>query len=261
MAIKVLDSDSFGEKIYERFPSRYKEDDVEQNYSLKRFIFTASDGGFKHIIEDANGILNLIDPNTAPIEVVKAMYEQFGVSVFNGIPEEFLRGFLPNLGEALDYRGTLTVIDYIASSVTGVKVDTVVEVNDDDNSVDLKIILDISGSKLKYFPDYTQFIGIMENFIPFYCALYVIYNYNYTDKQFNIFIAHCLKFVEKIYPNPPLVFEYPEDNFLYYVDESSDLLIDVNGDVFISDYECTWNDIENSTWRDLLSVTWLRPIV
>ena len=257
----ILDSNTFGEKIYNRFPIKYREDDVEHNYALKRFIFTAAEGGFKYIIDDANGILNLIDPSTAPLEVINLLYEQFGVPMFNGIPEEFLRNFLPNLGRALDYRGTLSVIDYVATSISGVKTTTEVEVNEEDNSVDLNVTLDMGKLGIKYFPDYAQFIDIMENFIPFYCYLHVVSNYNYSEDTFNIYVAHCIKVVKKLFPEPPLVFDNPENDFLYYVDEGSNLLVDINGDVFISDFDSLWGDIENQTWRDMLNATWLQPTI
>lgn len=252
----ILDSNTFGEKIYNRFPIKYREDDVEQNYSLKRFIFAASEGGFKYVIDDANGILNLINPATAPIEVINLLYEQFGVPMFNGIPEEFLRNFLPNLGKALDYRGTLSVIDFVATSISGVKIDTEVEVDDTDNSVDLTVTLDMGKLGIKYFPDYTQFISIMENFIPFYCLLYVVYNYSYTDEQFNIYVAHCLKFVEKSYPNAPFNFENPDESVIYYVDEDGNLLVDESGNVLVSTYKVFWSDFENSVWGELADTTW-----
>ena len=252
----ILDSNTFGEKIYNRFPIKYREDDVEHNYALKRFIFTAAEGGFKYVIDDANGILNLIDPATAPLEVVKLLYEQFGVPMFNGIPEEFLRNFLPNLGKALDYRGTLSVIDFVATSISGVKIDTEVEVDDTDNSVDLTVTLDMGKLGIKYFPDYTQFISIMENFIPFYCLLYVIYSYNYKDEQFNIYVAHAVKYVEREYPNTP-VFEDPLKHIIYYVDNDDKLICDENGNVLIMwEFYNTWNTFVNKTWGDLINTTW-----
>lgn len=251
----ILNSDKFGEKIYSRFPARYQEDDIKQDYALKRFIFTANEGGFKYIIDDANGILNLIDPTTAPIEVVKLMYEQFGVPMFNGIPEEFLRSFLPNLGKSLDYRGTLTVIDYVASSITGVVTNSVVENDDTDNSSDLTITLELGGSRMKFFPDYNQFMEIMENFIPFYCFLYVVYNYNYSEEQFHVYVAHVVKYIETLYPNGPFLFDDPDSAFAHFVDENGNLLLDEEGNVLMEEY-LTWSLIQNTTWGDQLSNTW-----
>lgn len=253
----ILDSDSFGEKIYNRFPIKYREDDVEHNYALKRFIFVASEGGFKHVIDDANGILNLIDPATAPLEVVKLLYEQFGVPMFNGIPEEFLRSFLPNLGRALDYRGTLSVIDYVATSISGVKINTEAEIDDTDNSVDLTITLDIGGSKLKYFPDYTQFIEIMENFIPFYCLLYVVYNYDYSndENRFHIYVGHAIKYIEEMTPNGPFIFEDPLKYLNYYV-YGDHVLVDEKGNLITSGFVNIWDNFSNRTWGDLVNSTW-----
>lgn len=252
----ILDSNTFGEKIYNRFPIKYREDDVEHNYALRRFIFTAAEGGFKYVIDDANGILNLIDPSTAPLEVINLLYEQFGVPMFNGIPEEFLRNFLPNLGRALDYRGTLSVIDYVATSISGVKTTTEVEVDETDNSVDLTVTLDMGKLGVRYFPDYAQFIDIMENFIPFYCYLYVVSNYNYSDDRFNIYVAHCIKVVKKLSPEPPISFENPDDSVGYYIDENDNLILDEFGNVLYSERKNYWEDIKKKTWGELANMTW-----
>ena len=39
----ILNSKDFGLKIYNRFPPKYREDDVEQKYALKRYIQSLSE--------------------------------------------------------------------------------------------------------------------------------------------------------------------------------------------------------------------------
>ena len=56
----LLDSGLFSEKIYDRFPLLYREEDVYQRYALKRYLQAATDGGFKPVIEEWNGITELI---------------------------------------------------------------------------------------------------------------------------------------------------------------------------------------------------------
>lgn len=230
----VLDSDIFGEKIYERFPSKYKQDDAEQNYSLKRFIFSASEGGFKYIIDETNGLLDLLNPSVAPEKVLKLLYKNYGLEVFNGIPEEYLRNFLPYLNEACSYKGSLTSIDYISTSVTGIETHSDIVVNDEDNSVDLTITLELTSSVVKYFPDYAQFMRILEKFIPFYCNLFVVYNYMYADDEdsFHLYIGHAVKLIESLYPTNIETHD-PMDYITYYENSSSDALLFEDGSVII----------------------------
>ena len=42
----ILNSEDFGLKIYNRFPPKYREDDVGQKLALKRYLQALSDGGF-----------------------------------------------------------------------------------------------------------------------------------------------------------------------------------------------------------------------
>ena len=105
-----LDPKDFGLKLYNRFPPSYRADDVGQKYALKRYIEAAAEGGFKYVIEEQNGILDLVNPQTSPLEVVYALYEQYGLELFHGIPEEFLRSFLPNIGLAWSKKGSLDVV-------------------------------------------------------------------------------------------------------------------------------------------------------
>lgn len=232
--MSVLDSSSFGEKIYNRFPMKYKSDDVENNYALKRFIFTASEGGFKYVIEDTNGLLDLINPSTTPEDILKILYKQYGTEVFNGIPEEYLRNLLPHLSEAISYRGSLTSIDYLSTSITGITTHSTIVANDEDNSVDITVTLDLKSSVVKYFPDYAQFMRILENFIPFYCILYVVYNYTYDDDSdaFHLFVGHAIKLINKLYPTDISTHD-PMDDITYYENQISDALLFDDGSVII----------------------------
>ena len=117
----ILNSEDFGLKIYNRFPPKYREDDVGQKYALKRYIESASEGGFKHAIDDVNGITNLIDPDKVSSTVLPTLFQQYGLEIFNGIPEEYLRYLLPKLGEAWSKKGSLSVIEFITSSLSGIK--------------------------------------------------------------------------------------------------------------------------------------------
>ena len=232
--MSILDSNNFGEKIYNRFPSKYRADDVHTGYALKRFIFATADGGFKHIIDDTNGLFNLIRPDTSRPDVLKILYEQYGMEVFNGIPEEYLRRFLPFLADANSYRGSLTAIDFISTSVTGIPTTTEIEANDEDNSVDVTVTLELTSSVLKYFPDYNQLTRILENFIPFYCTLYVVYNYSYKDDDaFHLFVGHAIKFINTLYPTDIEVDEDPTSDLDYYCDEDDLLLVIENNDLII----------------------------
>lgn len=178
----VLDSKDFGSKIYGRFPPKYREDDAFQNYALKRYLQSLSDGGFKYSIDEINGILDLVDPEKVDAKVLPILFQQYGLKVFNGIPEEYLRYLLPKLGEAWSKKGSLNVIEFITASLSGIKTTTEVTYDEFGNpKVDVKLDMDYNIGD--YFPDSQQFNRLLANFIPFYCDHVLVYSYMFYENQ------------------------------------------------------------------------------
>lgn len=191
----MLDPKDFGLKMYNRFPESYRADDVEQKYALKRYLEAAADGGFKYTIEEQNGILDLVNPQTAPLEAVYLLYEQYGLKLFHGIPEDFLRAFLPNLGIAWSKKGSLDVIEFIVSSLSGIRTDTSVTYDSDGNPY-ITVRLEMDFALSDYFPDTQQFNRILENFIPFYCGAVMLYSYMYYEE---VSLIGREKFFDKVH--------------------------------------------------------------
>ena len=176
----ILNSEDFGLKIYNRFPPKYREDDVDQNYALRRFIQASSEGGFKHAIEDVNGITYLIDPDRVNSNVLPILFKQYGLEIFNGIPEEYLRYLLPKLGEAWSKKGSLSVIEFITSSLSGIKTSTEVDYDEQDNPL-VKVKFEMDYNIGDYFPNTKQFEKLLVNFLPFYCDLIILYTYMFVE--------------------------------------------------------------------------------
>ncbi len=172
----ILDSKDFGLKLYNRFPPKYREDDVGQRYALKRYIEALCDGGFKHSIDEINGLTHLIDPDKVDAKLLPILYKQYGLDVFNGIPEMYLRYLLPRLGETWSKKGSLSVIEFITSSLSGVRTKTEVNYDDKGNPlIDVKLEMDYNLGD--YFPEAEQFNRILKNFLPFYCDMSMVYTY------------------------------------------------------------------------------------
>lgn len=178
----IFNSDDFGLKIYNRFPPKYREDDVGQNFALKRFIEAMSEGGFKHSIDEINGIINLIDPDKVDSEVFPLLFKQYGFDIFNGLPVEYLRYLLPRLGETWSKKGSLSVIDLITSSISGIKSSSDVDYDEHENpTINVRFEMDYSTGM--YFPETGQFARLLEKFIPFYCDINVLYSYMFYDSS------------------------------------------------------------------------------
>lgn len=176
----LLKSGNFGDKIYNRFPMKYREDDIDQNFALKRYLQAMGDGGFQFAIEDINGLTTLIDPDTIKAEFLPLLFRHYGLEVFNGIPEEYLRYLLPRLGEIYAMKGSLQAIDYVCTSISGIKTITSVDYDENGNpTVVAKLEMDVNISD--FVPDVEQLNRILEKFIPFYCDLLTIYSYLFYE--------------------------------------------------------------------------------
>lgn len=176
----LLKSDDFGLKIYNRFPPKYREDDVRENLALQRYLQSAGDGGFKFVIEDVNGLTDIINPDKIKAEHLPILFEHYGMEVFNGIPEQYLRYLLPKLSEIYSMKGSLNSVDYVCTSLSGIKTVTSVSYDEGDNPlVTVKLEMDFNIGE--FVPDTTQLHRILEKFIPFYCDLLIVYSYLFYE--------------------------------------------------------------------------------
>ena len=116
---ELLNSNTFGDKIYDRFPEMYKRDDKETGYQLKRFIQTAGEG-FKCVIDEINGISDLRDNDKVDSSILPVIYASQGLEVFNGIPEPYLRNLIPLLNSLFSRKGSISAVDYLCSIISGV---------------------------------------------------------------------------------------------------------------------------------------------
>lgn len=176
----ILSSDDFGLKIYNKFPPKYREDDIGQNFALKRYLESLADGGFKYSIDEINGITDLIDPEKVDAKVLPILLKQYGLEVFNGIPENYLRYLLPKVGEAFSKKGSLSVVEFISSSISGIKTSTEIAYDSNDNPI-IDVILEMDYNIGDYFPDVEQFKRLLKSFMPFYCDMLLVYSYLFYE--------------------------------------------------------------------------------
>ena len=129
---KVLDSKSFGDILYKTFPESYRTDDIATGYALKRYLQALADGGFSEVIEETNNVLTLVDPEKINADLLPILFKNYGMEIFNGVPELFLRKLLPVVSDLYARKGCITSVEYLTSIISGVK--SSVEVSDDFNN-------------------------------------------------------------------------------------------------------------------------------
>lgn len=176
----LLSPQDFGLKIYNRFPLKYRGDDAQNNFALKRYLQSAGEGGFKYAIEDINGLTSLVDPNSVKAEFLPVIFQQYGFEPFNGIPEEYLRYLLPKLGDIYSMKGSLQAVEYLCTSLSGIKTITSVTYDSKgDPYIEVRLEMDVSLGD--FVPDISSLNRIIRKFIPFYCDFVTIHSYLFWD--------------------------------------------------------------------------------
>ena len=217
MSNTLLNGDDFGLKIYNRFPPVYREVDEHNNFALKRYLQSISEGGFKYSIEELNGILDLVDTDTVSTDVLPLLYNQYGLEIFNGIPEKYLRYFLPFLGLAYSKKGSLGVIPFITTSLSGIRTNIDLTYDEYGNpTMTVTLDMDYQAGGGNFFPKPDQLNRILKNFLPFYidCVL----NYQYSTED-----TITLSVVEQ-YFRDKLVPLDTEQNSVTNTEESNDVI-------------------------------------
>lgn len=175
----VLNPDTFGEKLYNRLPALYRTEDVNNNLALKRYLESLSEGGFAKLINEMNGLLNIVDPEKTPHKVLKYLFGQYGVTMFQGVDEKLLRKLLQIISDILSRKGSKSTIYYIASILTGCE--CVINYTIEDDMYLLKISFEVEDeSQLLSDADKNFLESILKDYIPFYWDIifdsYIGYN-------------------------------------------------------------------------------------
>lgn len=177
-----MDSKTFSGKLYNTLPVMYHNADSMVDYALKRYLQVLSDGGYSFVVDELNGILNLNDPERTPSEVLGVLFEQYGLPLFNGIPEVYLRKLLPILGDLYARKGATTVIEYLTSIISDVKTDIVISPDFlNDYHVDLRLEMDYDQTGARDLPDREQLLRIIKEFLPFFIEVTIIFVYLFYE--------------------------------------------------------------------------------
>lgn len=175
----VLNPDTFGEKLYNRLPALYRTEDSNNNLALKRYLESLSEGGFAKLINEMNGLLNIVDPEKTPTKILKYIFSQYGVTMFQGVDEKFLRKLLQIISDILARKGSKSTIYYIASILTGCE--CVINYTIEDGIYLLKISFEVEDeSQLLSDTDKSFLESILKDYVPFYWDIifdsYIGYN-------------------------------------------------------------------------------------
>ena len=178
----TLNGTKFGERLYDTLPHLYHSEDEMVDFALKRYLQALSDGGYSYVIDELNGILDLNDPTKTPAEVLPVLFEQYGLPIFNGIPEAYLRKLLPILRDLYARKGATTVIEYLTSIISDVKSEVIISPDFKENyHIDIRLEMDYDQQGARDLPDREQLLRIIKEFLPFFIEVTFIFSYLFYE--------------------------------------------------------------------------------
>lgn len=178
----TLNGTKFGERLYDTLPHLYHSEDEMVDFALKRYLQALSDGGYAYVIDELNGILDLNDPTKTPAEVLPVLFEQYGLPIFNGIPEAYLRKLLPILRDLYARKGATTVIEYLTSIISDVKSEVIISPDFKKNyHIDIRLEMDYDQQGARDLPDREQLLRIIKEFLPFFIEVTFIFSYLFYE--------------------------------------------------------------------------------
>lgn len=178
----TLNGTKFGERLYDTLPRLYHSEDEMVDFALKRYLQALADGGYAYVIDELNGILDLNDPTKTPAEVLPVLFEQYGLPIFNGIPEAYLRKLLPILRDLYARKGATTVIEYLTSIISDVKSEVIISPDFKENyHVDIRLEMDYDQQGARDLPDREQLLRIIKEFLPFFIEVTFIFSYLFYE--------------------------------------------------------------------------------
>lgn len=163
----VLNPDVFGQKLYSRLPAIYRTEDETNNFALKRYLESLSEGGYAKLINEMNGLLNIVDPEKTPTKVLKHLFGQYGVTMFQGVDEKLLRKLLQIISDVFARKGSKSTIYYIASILTGCE--CVINYTIENGVYMLSISFEVEDkSQLLSENDKAFLESMLKDYVPFY---------------------------------------------------------------------------------------------
>lgn len=177
----TLSSNNFGDKLYNSLPEVYRKDDISVNYALKRYLQCLSDGGYSYVIEEINNLMNLVDPEKIDKSLLYLLFKAYGLEIFNGIPELYLRKLMPSVSDLFALKGSITAIEYLTSLITGVKVEIDVTHFPETHTIKILLEMDYEAEGRGDFPNLSQIHRIIKEFLPFYVDSEVIFVYIFYE--------------------------------------------------------------------------------
>ena len=225
MSVNRLTIEQFKDYIYNHLPEYYREQDALVGKTLWKYLSIFDDGAFKFVIEDANGILDIIDPIKTPSFLLPHLFKSYGLEIFNGIPEAYQRSMLAIIGTLWKYKGTTTVIRYLTSLIAGVKT----TITEEEKTLTVVLDMDFENSEdgSSKLPSRENLVRIIDEFLPFYTIAVIVYSYFYTE---------YLSLTAKDSDNADFVsFSQSENIGLSFTDDSGSVL--KIKDIFFDDYK------------------------
>lgn len=115
----MVENKALKDYLYNTFPEIYRQEDLNNELALKRYLNCIVDGGLQYIADKSNVFTDLIDIDKCTEKEFKVLYASLGLTYYPDIPIIYHKQFLKNYGNILRYLGAQSLVEYIVPILTG----------------------------------------------------------------------------------------------------------------------------------------------
>lgn len=180
--------EQYAEYLYNLLPKIYRDEDIMQGETLKKYLYSLFIGGSKLSIEDINSSLSLISPTKCPSEYFIYLCKSFDRTYNYGIDESYQRKFVSSIGELSRRGGTYSSIRYLTQVLTGMDVDMAYERGYNNSVFGRWLYITLKARTIEEYNNMDTSVATLQAFLssrtPFYISTQI--NFSLLTQQLNV---------------------------------------------------------------------------
>lgn len=154
-------------------PEIYRDRDSDIGNPLYRYMQSIIEGGCNPALQDVEGLLSLVDPETCPEEFFPYLYESFGFQYYPDVDVKYHRKFLMNFGELRRRRGTYSCVRFLVRVLTSMDAKQSYLRGIYDGQDGRHLIIDLQANSAEDIINMELSVRVIEQFLTLFVPYYI----------------------------------------------------------------------------------------
>lgn len=152
----MLSKSEYLESLYNLLPSNYRNEDVKNDYQLKRFLSILVEGGLYNSYMEIDGLLSLIDFDNIPAKYLPQLASALGFEFPYDLDEQTQRTYVKYAVKSYKTKGTKATLEFMIRELTRFR--TSVEVDEENKDLDIVLEVDVNRQDFERVVEKVSFI-------------------------------------------------------------------------------------------------------